>query len=37
MFKKLFGSLTGDDKQENQNHEAPETFNENIEEEYQEV
>lgn len=37
MFKKLFGSLTGEDKQENQNHEAPETSNDNYEEEYQEV
>ena len=37
MFKKLFGSLTGDDKQENQNYEAEQTSNDNYEDDYQEV
>ena len=40
MFKKLFGALTGDNKQENQNYEA-QTSNDNYEndyeDEYQEV
>jgi len=37
MFKNLFGSLAGDDKQENQNHEQAQASNDNYDNEYQEV
>lgn len=34
MFKKLFGALTGDNKQENQNYEQAQTSNDNYEDNY---
>ncbi|RZJ51486.1 MAG: hypothetical protein EOO19_00455 [Chryseobacterium sp.] len=35
MFKKLFGSLTGDSNQENKNYEQPQSSNDSYEEEYE--